>query len=94
MPPRKYALAGEPDFHNLSDQKMRDYEKLIQDMLFAYPKRFYPEQYSVLSSVWHEVSCENTRRLAESAIAEINNPTPPKPIKVIRKTLVSKHKVI
>lgn len=66
MPPKKYALSGEPDFHNLSDEKVKSFLDLTQQMIFTY-KQVDPEKVKVLQSIWHDLSVEGTNRLIISS---------------------------
>lgn len=63
MPPKKYALKGEPDFHNLSDDKVKSFMDMTQQLAFAY-KHHDVEKSKVLESIWKELSVEHTSRIA------------------------------
>jgi len=71
VPPKKYAIKGEPDFHNISDEKLKAYLDLIQQMIFSY-KYHDKDKSEVLTEIWKELSIEDTERLCASAIAEID----------------------
>ena len=62
MPPKKYALKGEPDFHTLSDAKVKSFMDLAQQMIFAY-KGHSDEKVKVLQEIWKDLSDEYTSRL-------------------------------
>lgn len=62
MPPKKYALKGEPDFHHLSDERLKSFLDLTQQMIFAY-KHHDEEKVKVLESIWKDLSVESTERL-------------------------------
>lgn len=63
--PKKYALKGEPDFHNVSNDRLRSFLDLTQQMIFAY-KDFDPEKVKVLESIWKDLSVESTQRIVDS----------------------------
>lgn len=62
MPPKKFALKGEPDFHHLSDEKVKSFLDFAQQMIFAY-KHHDAEKTKVLESIWKDLSIECTERL-------------------------------
>lgn len=62
---KKYALKGEPDFHNLSDAQVKNYLDLTQQLLFCY-KGVDDSKVKVLESIWHDLSDESTNRQANS----------------------------
>lgn len=66
MPPKKYALKGEPDFHNLSDEKVKSFLDTVQQLIFAY-KPHDSEKVKVLESIWKELSADSTSRLIISS---------------------------
>ena len=72
MPPKKYALKGEPDFHNISDEKLALYLDLTQQMIFAY-KTFDKEKTEVLKSIHADLVWEDADRRARSAREAILN---------------------
>lgn len=63
MPPKKYALKGEPDFHTLSDDRVKSFVDLTQQLIFCY-KHFDLEKTKVLQEIWKDLSVEHTSRLA------------------------------
>lgn len=63
MPPKKYALKGEPDFHRISDERLKSFLDLTQQMIFSY-KHHDAEKVKVLESIWKDLSVEYTERLA------------------------------
>lgn len=71
MPPKKYAIKGEPDFHNISDEKLKSFLDLAQQMIFAY-KYHDAEKTEVLKSIWKDLSNEHTDRLCRSACEAID----------------------
>lgn len=75
MPPKKYALKGEPDFHRLSDEKVKSFMDLTQQLIFSY-KGHDDEKVKVLESIWKELSVEHTERLCN--MSEV--PKTPAPI--------------
>ena len=66
MPLEKYALSGKPDFHNISDEKVKSFLDLTQQMIFAY-KKHDPKRVEVLESVWKDLSVEYTSRVSASS---------------------------
>lgn len=62
MPPKKYALKGEPDFHRLSDARLKSFLELTQQMIFAY-KGHDDSKVKVLQEIWKDLSVEHTERL-------------------------------
>ena len=66
MSPKRIALKGEPDFHNLSDEKVKSFLDLAQQMIFAY-KHHDSEKTKVLESIWKDLSLEHTNRIIVSA---------------------------
>ena len=66
MPPKKYAIKGEPDFHTISDDKLKSFLDLTQQMIFAY-NHHDDAKVEVLKSIWKDMSNEHTDRLCRSA---------------------------
>lgn len=62
MPPKKFALVGEPDFHNLSDEKLKSFLDMTQQLIFAY-NGYDDGKVKALSSIWKDLSVENTARI-------------------------------
>lgn len=62
MPPKKYALKGEPDFHTIGDDRLKSFLDFAQQMIFAY-KGHSDEKVKVLQEVWKDLSVEHTERL-------------------------------
>ena len=71
MPPKKYAVKGEPDFHNISDEKLKSFLDLIQQMIFSY-SLYDEEKTKVLESVWKDLSNEKVERYAVSISESID----------------------
>lgn len=63
MPPKKYALKGEPDFHKLSDEKVKSFMDFSQQMIYAY-KGHDDSKVKVLQEIWKDLSVEHTSRIA------------------------------
>ena len=72
MPPKKYAIKGEPDFHNLSDEKVKSFMDFSQQIIFAY-KGHDDSKVKVLQEIWKDLSAEHTSRLCN--MPEVS-PTP------------------
>lgn len=64
MPPKKYAVVGEPDFCNLSDDKVKSFLDMTQQLIFCY-KGVDPEKVRVLESIWKDLSVESTERICD-----------------------------
>lgn len=62
MPPKKYAIAGEPDFHNIGDERLKSFLDLAQQMIFAY-KGYDDTKVKVLQEIWKDLSIEDMERL-------------------------------
>ena len=71
MPPKKYAIKGEPDFHRISDEKLKSFLDLTQQMIFAYNQHDSTKA-EVLKSIWKDLSIESTDRFAQSACEAID----------------------
>lgn len=70
MPPKKHAVKGEPDFHFISDEKLKSFMDLTQQMIFSY-KRYDKEKTKVLEEILKDLSWEDADRLSRSAIEEL-----------------------
>ena len=71
MPPKKYAIKGEPDFHLISDEKLNAFVDLTQQLIHAY-NHYDRAKAEVLKTVWKDLSDERTSRLVQSAYAELD----------------------
>lgn len=68
MPPKKFALGGEPDFHNIKDQKLMGYIDFAQDLIFAY--RGYDKSVEeVLARVWKDLTNEHSDRVSKGLMS-------------------------
>ena len=63
MPLKKYALKGEPDFHKLSDEKVKSFMDFSQQMIYTY-KGHDDSKVKVLQEIWKDLSVEHTSRIA------------------------------
>lgn len=70
MPRKKYALKGEPDFHNLSDAQVKDYLDMTQQFIFCY-QGVDDSKVQVLKSIWKDLSDESVDRLSSSPVKEV-----------------------
>ena len=61
----RYAVKGKPDFHTISDEKLKSFQDLIQQMLFAYQKES-PEKVKVLTEIRKDLVNEDLDRLSEA----------------------------
>lgn len=91
MPPKKYAIKGEPDFHTVSDKQLEDYLEFAQQLIHAY-KYESPEKAKVLEQVWKDISNEkvdrikiDTKDLAPRTVKPIKSKEP-----VVRPVMVKK----
>ena len=64
-------MKGLPDFSTLSDERVKEYLDLAQQMIFAY-KYCDEEKTRVLTEIWKQLSDEHTDRLCASACAELD----------------------
>lgn len=62
VPPKKYALKGEPDFHHIGDERVKSFMDLTQELIFVY-KGYSDEKVTVLQEIWKDLSVEHTERL-------------------------------
>ena len=74
MPPKKYALKGEPDFHIIGDDRLKSFLDFAQQMIFAY-KGHDDSKVTVLQEIWKDLSVEHTERLCNSPEV-VKEPTP------------------
>ena len=66
MSQKRVPIKGEPDFTNISNERLRGYADLIEQMIFSY-KGVSDEKVRVLKDISKELSAEKTNRLCESA---------------------------
>ena len=59
-------MKGLPDFTSLSDEKVKEYVELAQQMIFAY-EHCDAEKTRVLTEIWKQLSDEHTDRLCALA---------------------------
>lgn len=71
MPPKRYAIKGEPDFHTISDERLKSFLDLTQQMIFAY-NHHDDAKVEVLKSIWKDLNNEDCDRLARSACEAID----------------------
>lgn len=71
MPPKRVPIKGEPDFTTISDERLKGFIDLAQQMIFAY-KYCDEEKTRVMRDIWKQMSDEHTERLCASAIAELD----------------------
>lgn len=71
MPPKRVPIKGEPDFTTISDERLKGFIDLTQQMVFAY-KYCDKEKTRVMKEIWKHLSDEQTDRLYSSAIAELD----------------------
>lgn len=60
--PRRTSLKGQPDFTTISDRQLKEYQDVIQAMIFAY-SHYDKEVTEVLRKVWKQISNNLTDRL-------------------------------
>lgn len=82
MPRKTYAVKGQPDFHTIGDDRLKDYRDFAQQMMFSY-KGVNPDAVKVLESIWKDLSDEITDRLVESPSVQTRAVVrPPKALRV------------
>ena len=69
MPPKKFALKGEPDFHTIGDERLKSFLDFAQQMIFAY-KGHDDSKVKVLQEIWKDLSVEHTSRLCNMPVVE------------------------
>lgn len=79
MPPKKYAVKGEPDFHNVSDEKLKSFLDLTQQMIFAYT-HYDDDKVKVLKSIWKDLNEEDSERQSNSACEALDDAETPVPM--------------
>lgn len=62
-------MKGKPDFTSISDEKLKGFIDLAQEMVFAY-KYCDEEKTRVMSEVWKQLSDEHTERLCKAPVVE------------------------
>ena len=72
MPPKKTPIVGEPDFTNVSDNRLNDYIDFAQQMIFSF-KECDEECASTLEHIWKLLVHEQTERIGEIVDEPINN---------------------
>lgn len=65
----KNVLGKEPDFKHLSDEKVKSFLDLTQQMLFAY--NHDSSKTEVLEEMWRDLNKEHCQRLGNSAVKSI-----------------------
>ena len=63
-------LKGQPDFTTISDDRLKGFLDLAQQMIFAY-KYCDEEKTRILTAIWKELSIEHTDRICKSACEEL-----------------------
>ena len=63
-------IKGQPDFTTISDERLKGFIDLAQQMIFAY-KYCDEEKTRVLTEIWKQLSDEHTDRLCASACEEL-----------------------
>lgn len=68
-------LKGKPDFTRLSDEKLKGYIDLAQQMIFAY-QYCDEEKVRVLTDVWKQMSDEYTERMCNAPFERVEESPP------------------
>lgn len=63
MPRSRTPLKGEPNFTKMSEEKLRQYQDCIQDMIFAYKSAEDKESVRVLEMCFKDISNELTEAI-------------------------------
>ena len=71
MPPKRVPIKGEPDFTTISDERLKGFIDLAQQMIFAY-KYCDEEKTRVMKEIWKQLSDEQADRLCSLAIEELD----------------------
>lgn len=71
MPRKKYPVAGEPDFHTVSDERLRHLMDAAQQLIFSY-QGCDSDKVKVLKEITKDLSDENISRVSESARKEMD----------------------
>lgn len=62
MPSKKrMPLKGLPDFHTISDEKLKSFKDLAQQLIFSYSHDV--EKVRVLEEIWHDLNDEDSDRV-------------------------------
>lgn len=79
-------MKGQPDFSTLSDEKLKEYIDLAQQMIFAY-QYCDEEKTRVMKEVWKQMSDEYSDRLCNAPFIEPEKeaPTVVHKIKVVKR---------
>ena len=72
MSPKKYAVKGKPDFHNISDEKLKSFVDLTQQMIFAY-NHHDDAKVEVLKAIWKDFNDEYTYRIAKGVYKSVSH---------------------
>ena len=80
MSVKKTPLKGLPDFTTISDERLKGFIDLSQQLMFSY-KQCDEEVVSVMKRVWKQLSDEHADRVSASAVKEISREEEaPKPV--------------
>ena len=72
--PRKVPIKGEPDFTAISDDRMREYKDLAQDMIFAY--KYCDEKVAeAFKRAYKQISDNLTDRISYDTITSLSEQT-------------------
>jgi len=85
MPPKKYALKGEPDFHTVGDERLKSFLDCAQQMIFCY-KGHDDSKVRVLQEIWKDLSVEHSSRLCSMPEVQKSPVTMLKKVPKIRKS--------
>ena len=80
---KRTPLTGKPDFSSVSDERLREYRDLTQQMLFTY-QHCDAEKVRVLTEVWQELSDECTERLCNAPFVQPVEESSPKIVHKIK----------
>ena len=72
MSPKRVPIKGEPNFTNISDERLREFVDLAQQMIFVY-EDCDSEKTRVLKEVWKQMSVEHTSRLSERTMRKLDS---------------------
>lgn len=83
MSQKRTPIKGQPDFTTLSDEKVKEYRDLAQQMIFAY-KYCDEEKTRVMTDIWKQMSDEYTDRLCNAPFVEPVEESAPKTMHKIK----------
>lgn len=83
-------MKGKPDFHSVSDSKLKLYLEVAQQMIFTYNE--FEDKKALMKEVWKDISDELVDRIPSDFEGDevVTNTTIMKPKKVVKRSPVKK----